>query len=246
MSYRDDLIRSQFGSQPIHDARNAVDLAKPKAPPPLSRAFYQIGVDPGQSIDPTAIAAVRQVPQAEGKRPLFQCGLLERLPLNTTYPGVVQHIRRLVAAEPFLGHSEIVLDLTGVGRPVADLFNSEGLYPVKVTITAGEGEHKDERGVYHVSKLLLVSTVQTLLHDGRLQIQKDLPEAAILRAELEDFRAQVTDAGRWTFGARSGAHDDLVLALALACWRASSGHRPMRISDRMLQRAKMPGRAQNH
>jgi hypothetical protein len=121
---------------------------------------------------------------------------------------------------PFLGHSELVLDLTGVGRPVADLFQAEGLRPVKVSITAGDNETRNEQGIWHVAKLLLVSTVQALLHDGRLQIQKDLPEAPVLKIELEDFRASVTDSGRWTFGARSGAHD-LVLALALALWRAS-------------------------
>jgi hypothetical protein len=34
------------------------------------------------------------------------------------------------------------------------------------------------------------------------------------------MRATVTDAGRWTFGARSGKHDDLVLALAVALFRS--------------------------
>ena len=90
-----------------------------------------------------------------------------------------------------------------------------------MSINAGVTETLNEHGIWHVAKLLLVSTVQALLHDGRLQIQKDLPEAPILKLELEDFRATVTDSGRWTFGARSGAHDDLVLALALALWRAS-------------------------
>ena len=170
---------------------------------------------PAKSIDPTAIAVVQRIPNANGK-PTFRCGHLERLPLATPYPGVVQHVRRLVGKEPFLGQSELVLDLTGVGRPVADLFQAEGLRPVKVSITAGDNETLNEQGIWHVAKLLLVSTVQALLHDGRLQIQKDLPEAPILKLELEDFRATVTDSGRWTFGARSGAHDDLVLALALA------------------------------
>jgi hypothetical protein len=132
----------------------------------------------------------------------------------------------------------LVLDLTGVGRPVADLFNSEGLRPVKVNITAGSAETISDRGVHHVAKLLLVSTVQTLLHDGRLQIQKDLPEAPILKLELEDFRASVTDSGRWTFGARSGAHDDLVLALALALWRASR-RAPMYVHPSVLARSAM-------
>ncbi len=32
-----------------------------------------------------------------------------------------------------------------------------------------------------------------------------------------------TDSGHWTFNARSGKHDDLVLALAIALWRAYGG-----------------------
>jgi hypothetical protein len=202
----------------------------------MSDPFY-IGVDPGQSIDPTAVAVVQRVSRDNGK-PLFRCGHLERLPLATPYPGVVQHVRRLVSKEPFLGHSELVLDLTGVGRPVGDLFQAEGLRPVKVSITAGDNETRNEHGIWHVAKLLLVSTVQALLHDGRLQIQKDLPEAPVLKVELEDFRASVTDSGRWTFGARSGAHDDLVLALALALWRASR-RAPMYVHPSVLARSAL-------
>src|SRR5215472_11284589 len=194
---------------------------------------YTIGIDPGQSIDPTAFAAVHCL--EDGGKPLFQCGHLERLPLNTPYPAIIQHARRLLQKQPFLGHTELVLDLTGVGRPVADLFRAEGLHPIRVTITAGGGETV-VNGVHHVAKLILVSQVQALLHDGRLQIQKDLPEAPILRAELEDFRAAVTDSGRWTFGARGGAHDDLVLALALAVWRANR-HRLRTVHPDVVRRS---------
>lgn len=203
---------------------------------------FTIGIDPGQSIDPTAFAAVRRV--QNGAKPMFQCGYLERLPLNTTYPSTVQHARRLLTKEPFLGRSELVLDLTGVGRPVADLFRSEGLHPVRVTITAGNDELVDERGIHHVAKLILISQVQTLLHDGRLQIQKELADAPVLRAELEDFRATVTDSGRWTFGARSGAHDDLVLALALAVWRAN--RRQIFVHPDVLRRSAQLHRPQRY
>jgi hypothetical protein len=128
---------------------------------------YYLGCDPGQSVDPTAIAVMQRILR-EGGKPLYRCGHLERLPLNTPYPGVIQHVRRLLARDPFIGRTELVLDLTGVGRPVADLFQAEGLYPVKVTITAGSEETVDDRGVHHVAKLILVSTVQAMLHDGRL------------------------------------------------------------------------------
>jgi hypothetical protein len=199
---------------------------------------YTLGVDPGQAVDPTALAVVQRTTRADGK-PLFRCGHLERLPLDTPYPGVVQHVRRLLGRAPLLGAAETVLDLTGVGRPVGDLFAVEGLRPIRVTITGGGDEAVDDRGVWHVSKLTLISTVQALLHDGRLQIQADLPEAPILKTELEDFRAQVTDSGRWVFGARVGAHDDLVLALALALWRAVR-RSPLRIDPSVLARSARP------
>lgn len=49
---------------------------------------------------------------------------------------------------------------------------------------------------------------------------KTLPEAGTFVAELQDFKAEVTNSGYWKFGARSGKHDDLILALAIAVWRA--------------------------
>jgi hypothetical protein len=74
-----------------------------------------------------------------------------------------------------------------------------------------------------VPKLTLVSRLQALLHEGRLKIHKELPEAETLVRELQDFRVEFTAAGHLTFNARSGKHDDLVLALAIAVWRAHGG-----------------------
>jgi Terminase RNaseH-like domain len=87
--------------------------------------------------------------------------------------------------------------------------------PYGVSITSGNAFTKDKMH-YSVPKLTLISTVQALLHDGRLKIHKDLADVQTLVAELQDFRAEVTDSGYWRFGARSGKHDDLVLALAIA------------------------------
>ena len=50
-----------------------------------------------------------------------------------------------------------------------------------------------------------------------------LAEAETLIRELQDFRIEFTAAGHLTFNARSGKHDDLVLALAIAVWRAYGG-----------------------
>ena len=183
---------------------------------------FVIGVDPGQSIDPTAICVVQV---GSGRRPLYRCGHLQRLPLGTSYPEMVWRVKELSERPIFRGRSEVVVDETGVGRAVCDLFEDQGLYPLRVTITGGYGaEVKDSVRRYSVPKLQLVSRLQSLLHDRRLRIQKGLPDVPALISEFSDFQQKVTDAGRWRFGARAGAHDDLVLALALACWAgAKSG-----------------------
>jgi hypothetical protein len=151
---------------------------------------------------------------------IFQVGHLERVPLGTTYPAVVLHVGRLLARLP--EGTELCVDYTGVGRPVFDLFRYSRTSLIGVLITSGVTEATID-GIAHVPKLVLVSRLQALLHEGRLKIQKDLPEAKNLVSELMDFRVQYTAAGHLTFNAREGKHDDLVLALAIACYRAAGG-----------------------
>ena len=57
--------------------------------------------------------------------PIFQVGHLERLPLGTSYPAIVAHVGRLMTKLP--GRPELVIDYTGVGRPVFDMFVYSGI-----------------------------------------------------------------------------------------------------------------------
>jgi hypothetical protein len=151
---------------------------------------------------------------------VYQVRHLERLPLGTPYPAIVSHVGRLLAKLP--ARTELAIDLTGVGRPVFDLFVYAGIQPVGVLITAGTAETR-HGPIIGVPKLLLVSRLQALLHEGRLKIHRDIPDAAVLVRELQDFRVEYTASGHLTFNARSGRHDDLVLALAIAVWVAHGG-----------------------
>lgn len=193
---------------------------------------YFLGLDLGQSNDSTAISVVRRnrviewyghhaKPLTRIKSETFQVGYLERTPLGTTYPAIVNHVARLLQRSTWAGNIDLTIDRTGVGAPVCDLFKAAGLTHIGVTITGGDSESSDGTFVYRVPKLTLISQLQALLHEGKLQIHRALPEAATLVRELQDFRVAYTDAGRMTFGAREGAHDDLVLSLAIAVWRAT-------------------------
>ena len=151
---------------------------------------------------------------------IFQVGHLERVPLGTPYPGIVAHVGRLLGKLP--AGTELIIDFTGVGRPVFDMFVYSGISPLGVLITGGTSETTDG-AIRGVPKLTLVSRLQALLHEGRLKIQRELAEAETLVRELQDFRVEFTATGHLTFNARTGKHDDLVLALAIAVWRAFGG-----------------------
>ena len=61
-----------------------------------------------------------------------------------------------------------------------------------------------------------------LLQSGRLKIARELEHAETLKAELLNFRVKINIAtGHDSYEAwREGDHDDLVLAAAMATWKA--------------------------
>jgi hypothetical protein len=102
---------------------------------------------------------------------------------------------------------------------VGDLFDDAGLSPTRVTITAGENQSGFTNGKrWHVAKSLLISHLDSRLHTGELRFAASLTEAGAMQEELKDFRRKVSAAGRSTFEARVGRHDDLVLSVAIAIW----------------------------
>ncbi|MEJ7810414.1 MAG: hypothetical protein WKG32_08375 [Gemmatimonadaceae bacterium] len=115
----------------------------------------------------------------------------------------------------------LVVDFTGVGRPVVDMLRADKLEPVAVTITGGDQVTRDGLA-WRVPKRDLVGALQVLLQSKRLRIARELPSAAVLVDELLRFRVKINpDTAHDSYGSwREGEHDDLVLALALAVWWA--------------------------
>ena len=60
-----------------------------------------------------------------------------------------------------------------------------------------------------------------MLEKRELALPANLGATRMLTKELQDFQERMTGRGGATFGAwREAQHDDLVIATALACWRA--------------------------
>jgi len=67
----------------------------------------------------------------------------------------------------------------------------------------------------HVPKQVLISTIDARLHCGGAWVAKELHEAGRMEGELQDFKRQGFGCGRYTYEARIGKHDDMVLAVAI-------------------------------
>jgi hypothetical protein len=204
---------------------------RPDAPPE-----FILGLDLGQTKDFTALVVLQRRWQALADQPgqeesLYWLQHLERWPLQTSYPKIVTEVSDLVARPPLRGEQRpvLVVDQTGVGRAVVDLFRqaqqggklAAELRPT--VITFGHEILAGEDGALHVPKKELVGAVQVLLQAQRLKFAS-VPMREVLLKELLTFKVKVTAAANETFEAwRERDHDDLVLAVALASWQAERG-----------------------
>jgi hypothetical protein len=209
-------------------------------------ADYYVGLDLGQSQDYTALAVIQKVktydPQT-GKHD-FELHLrhLERYPLRTPYTEIADRVRDLLRGPPFTenikegsggqygfvkirpAETELVVDQTGVGIAVTDLLTERGLKFISVTIIGmGQKVHTTGLRKYNVPKADLVGALEVPFHSGKLKIAEDLELWPVLRKELLTFRRkQNTITAHISYEHwRESDHDDLVLACALACWKAT-------------------------
>jgi hypothetical protein len=186
--------------------------------------MFYVGLDLGQKRDHAAIAVIEKEPGAE----VLKVRHLERIALGTSYPRVVQRVQTLVTDDKLAGQCALAVDGTGVGAPVVDLLREArlGCELAAVTISSGERE-SFVGGMHSVPKRDLISNVQVLLEQGELKIARDLRDGAALMRELLDVKMTLGGNGHVRLGADgSGEHDDLVIALALACWMSKRTMRP--------------------
>jgi hypothetical protein len=172
---------------------------------------FSIGCDLGQANDFTAIAVVQAIGTKSHLRHL------EQVPLGTSYPAIVERIGSMVAAVP--APVRLVIDASGVGRPVSDMLIGSGLSPVSVTITGGSRAVRGSNGFWKVPKAELVRTVAVALESGSLMIARGMPAGDAFLREMKAFGVMIGASGRARFEARGQEHDDLVLAVALALWQ---------------------------
>lgn len=187
--------------------------------------YVTMGIDVGQKRDPTAVCiAQSEWREVDGRMEIhFIVRHLERLPIGTPYPEVVERVGRLAfRAGDIAGEWPLLyVDATGVGQPIVDGLRDGGYHEsvVAVVFTAGETRKETWEGSclrVALGKEYLVSRLQTLLGTGRLHLPPG-HEMEALADEMINYELRVDAKGHAKAGAfRVGTHDDLVTAVGLA------------------------------
>lgn len=204
-------------------------------------SLFVAGLDLGQSKDYTALSMLEAVPTRHtvaGTAPDPEMGLpadhaymldgppaalklvgLERYPLGTSYPAIVTHVADRLKAIP--GPVLLAVDATGVGAAIVDMFTLLGVPLVAITITGGTSAHGTGYQ-WSVPKRDLVHGLLLAFQDRRLTYASRMALAPTLIQELVAFQLKINaQTGHDSYEAwREGAHDDLVLSVAIACWLA--------------------------
>jgi hypothetical protein len=145
----------------------------------------------------------------------FSVRHLERIPLETKYVDVAFTVHQLLTRLTRQHDCTLIIDATGVGQPVVEMFQDLplGATLAPVVITAGGNEYKG-KDEWRVPKQDLIGGLQVMIESEQLGVARDLAFAQALLEELIEMRGDVYGA------AAARAHDDLVIATALAAWRA--------------------------
>ena len=105
-----------------------------------------------------------------------------------------------------------------------------------MTITGGERETRHAGGLWG-AEAGSDCRGAGVLQSGGLRMSREVREMGALVKELMDMQVRIGESGRVRVGADAyGQHDDLVIALALACWKAG------RVAKKIgFQNRRIPG-----
>jgi hypothetical protein len=225
----EDLERAYSAKIPSFDELSRKDLQFVR-----HRPVYYIGLDLAGVSDHAALVMVEYLPTSTGSRDPatyqwlyrreLRVVLMERFRRNTPYRDIVR--RAALCRHPHLeGHAQLLVEANGPGQPVIQMLRDERLKVNLIPVTTTGGQQSTVSGGNRtVPKKELISVLEILFERTLLRVGAQLGHADLMRDELRQFERWSGRGGHTKFGAGRG-HDDLVMALALACWWAWTNRR---------------------
>ncbi len=143
---------------------------------------------------------------------------IEQLKLGVEYTAIVERLHGLTHSREL--EAEVLttcVDATGLGEVVMEMLRKRRLRGelMPVVFTGGRTV-RYTKGAYTVPKQELVQGLALHLEQGELSVAAGVRDWDLLKGELLSLRG-VRNVGGMTYES-AGKHDDLVMALGLACF----------------------------
>jgi hypothetical protein len=182
---------------------------------------FILALDPAQLRDWSALAAIdmkyvkRGMNGGRFEYDLVAMNRKQALPYDQIVEWVIRALNN-----PAFNKSEppkFVLDATGVGVAINDMFRSKGVRTIPITITPGNSLTRTGPGG-NLGKARLFGKFLGALDAGKVHVNPDMPIWLAVEREMLSFRAEMSAQGRVKMEAEPGENDDMLFALALCVW----------------------------
>jgi hypothetical protein len=179
-----------------------------------------IGLSLGRTAESSGLAVVEAVEAYDEKYSTIQeyhVRELRSFRPGAGYTPIIEHVNKVCRK---VAVACVVVDQTAVGAPIVELIKKGIANPLIPIIIGGQHTEHYSNGLDYIPKQILISQLIALLTKKTLKIFKDLAEAANLTQELLNYENRPTSSSSlngdiW----REQPCDDLIFALALACWQ---------------------------
>ncbi len=160
------------------------------------------------------------------------------------YTELAIYTKELIESLELQGNSALLVDGTGVGEAVYDLYEEASLDPLKIVFGSGESattqrqRDRDRWGTsrfgsvsaFVVPKVDLVTSLQVYVQQGKIRNAEGLPFMADVENQYRNFVGRINEKTKYVkYGNSSDEiHDDWVVADAMATWYTQHMKRMMK------------------
>jgi hypothetical protein len=203
-----------------------------KVPVRLEPVRYVAGLDVAQQHDWTALAILELVYAPGQHKVPSEIRLVALDRWQMLYPDTLEELGYIFSDEPWAKRTLLATDATGPGLHLyEDMVRDQTLLSTvgkdritPVLITPGQNEDRDGK-FRKVPKNLLITRLQSALRRHLIKVPEKLLLYNILESEIEGYELKVREGSKhvpFSNNPRDGGpeHDDTILALSLAWWRA--------------------------
>lgn len=205
---------------------------------------YLLSYDPGKKHDPAALQLYRKTVMREKcgidgteEKKIWRLDMIQQWKWREVpFQEQVDSVSYILREPRYAGDIELVMDATGIGEPLYDMFCSNGVVPWCVYFTGGhlttpvytrrrlrfssKGPGFAYIKGWNVPKEQLVKAGLLLMQQGRFAIVRGLKWKEEFRQQLIGFKGVVNEkTGRVKLEADTESlHDDMVCAYLMAAW----------------------------